>query len=91
MNRAWKAASLVVGLAGAALLQGGSASAQSRYEPPWCAMIPAFQSTPMQDCSYYTLEQCRQEVLGTGGWCNLNPYSRAPINGEGAPPPRRRW
>jgi hypothetical protein len=75
---------------GLTLFAAGEAAAQSsRYEPPWCAMIPAFQSNPMQDCSYFTLDQCRQEVLGTGGWCSLNPYSRAPIDGA-VPPPRRR-
>jgi hypothetical protein len=70
---------LAFALAGAlSAIAAGPAAAR---EYPWCAMIPMFQAGPAQLCQFDTLEQCRAEILGHGGWCNLNPYYREPVRG----------
>ena len=44
----------------------GSYSASNR----WCAVSPK----KSENCGYATLDQCRAEVLGLGGWCRPNPF-----------------
>jgi len=46
------------------------AQRSARGRAPWCAN----QSTPgMDDCNYYTFEQCLVTVHGLGGACARNP------------------
>ncbi len=73
--------------AGCVLWTGGTA--QARVERPWCAMIPMYQAGPAQLCHFDTLEQCRVEVHGLGGWCSLNPYYREPDARRYRDPPHR--
>jgi hypothetical protein len=40
---------------------------------PWCAQYN-LPGGPM-NCSFSTVEQCRVEVSGVGGYCAVNPYS----------------
>ena len=56
----------------ASLLVAGPACARNL---PWCATLDTDGS---QDCSYYTEQQCRAEISGIGGMCNLNPNANAP-------------
>jgi len=49
------------------------ATAQYRYQrAPWCAQYN-LPGGPMS-CNFATFEQCRAEVSGVGGMCNVNPY-----------------
>ena len=36
----------------------------------WCAVSPK----RAENCGYATLDQCRAQVLGLGGWCRPNPF-----------------
>ena len=36
----------------------------------WCATSPKRS----ENCGYATLEQCRAQVLGLGGFCRPNPF-----------------
>lgn len=50
---------------------------------PWCAFINTFGG--MTNCYYSEEWQCRQALLGNGGYCYENPfYTAAP------PPPQKR-
>jgi hypothetical protein len=55
---------------------------------PWCAQYN-LPGGPMS-CSFATLEQCRVEISGVGGYCGVNPYSAYVSNNSfrGAPPRR---
>jgi hypothetical protein len=37
----------------------------------WCA---TYSKRGTENCGYATLEQCRAQVLGLGGWCRPNPF-----------------
>jgi hypothetical protein len=49
-------------------------SAQAE-EYPWCAIYAAGNGS--QNCGFVTLEQCRADVSGIGGFCNENPLFQA--------------
>lgn len=71
-----------------ALADAGPAAARD-YK--WCAWVPSFGSGASSSCAFETLEQCREEVHGLGGWCNLNPYYNAAVEERAyREPPRRR-
>jgi len=63
-----------VGLVGAVLLSAvsfsGAASAQSPYA--YCAVSRGVEGN-YEDCSFATLADCREELKGLGGFCQLNP------------------
>jgi hypothetical protein len=84
---------LRLAVSSAALLCGlvfATSEASARTEHPWCAMIPSFGGGPTPVCLFDTLEQCRQEILGLGGQCSINPYFRGNVlRDDYAPPPRR--
>jgi len=47
--------------------------AQAR-EAPWCAVQKIDEAGVVEDCSYWTLEQCVPQVIsGNRGFCNPNP------------------
>jgi hypothetical protein len=49
------------------------AMAQYPYQrAPWCAQY-SLPGGPMS-CNFATFEQCRAQVSGVGGMCNVNPY-----------------
>jgi len=55
------------------VLDAAPANAQYRYQlAPWCAQYN-LPGGPMS-CNFATLEQCRAQVSGVGGMCNVNPY-----------------
>ena len=51
---------------------------------PWCANYP----TGLNECNFYTWEQCRTAISGNGGLCSPNLFFRGEL-----PPPRKyvRW
>jgi hypothetical protein len=54
-------------------LDAAPANAQYRYQlAPWCAQYN-LPGGPMS-CNFATFEQCRAEINGVGGMCNVNPY-----------------
>ena len=57
----------------------GPAGAQ-KYDPdfPFCMHIYDRFTTPYEDCSYYTLAQCRASASGRGFICDPNPYYLGP-------------
>lgn len=67
----------------------GSSSASAVVERRWCAVIRGHETTS-EICTFDTLEQCREEVLGVGGWCKLNSYFKEPEAqpARGSPPPQ---
>ena len=70
-------------------LDGAPAIAKSGYRfYPWCAQYN-LPGGPM-DCSFSTVEQCRVEISGVGGYCAVNPYSAyVSSNSFRGKPPRR--
>ena len=38
---------------------------------PWCAWLSDYRGF-LQDCSYYTFEQCLATIRGNGGYCDRN-------------------
>jgi uncharacterized protein DUF3551 len=38
---------------------------------PWCA---TYSRRGSENCGYATLDQCRAQVSGLGGWCRPNPF-----------------
>jgi len=58
----------------------GPARAQ-KYDPdfPFCMHVYERLASPYEDCSYYTLAQCRASASGRGFTCDPNPYYAGPI------------
>jgi Protein of unknown function (DUF3551) len=58
----------------------------------WCAV---YSRRGSENCGYATLEQCRAQVLGLGGWCRPNPFPGTAFGtsrtwSSGPPPQKRR-
>jgi hypothetical protein len=53
----------------------GQARAQ-KYNPafPFCMHVFERRGIPYEDCSYYTMDQCRASASGRGFTCDPNPY-----------------
>jgi Protein of unknown function (DUF3551) len=55
----------------------------------WCAVSPKRS----ENCGYATLDQCRAQVLGLGGWCRPNPFPGTAFGSRtwsADPPPQTR-
>lgn len=66
-----------------------SAKPSNAVEGPWCAFIAIGTGAVYEDCQYWSLEQCRPNVIaGNRGFCNLNP--RYAANWPGYAPVRKR-
>jgi hypothetical protein len=62
----WMAAGLFV-----LAMAGASAAPRSVWpEYKWCYIEPPYY---IQHCHYDSIEECRLEIIGMGGYCNLNP------------------
>jgi hypothetical protein len=63
------------------------ASAEITY--PWCAQYGGGRdgSGGGRNCGFWTYEQCRATVWGTGGYCEANAMYRGPQPGMIPPPP----
>jgi len=59
----------------------------------WCAVYNRRGGTS-ENCGYSTLNQCRAQVLGLGGWCRPNPFPGTAFGTSrtwsAGPPPQRR-
>src|SRR5260370_38843879 len=59
----------------------------------WCAVYNRRGGTS-ENCGYATLNQCRAQVLGLGGWCRPNPFPGTAFGTSrtwsAGPPPQRR-
>jgi hypothetical protein len=86
-----RAASVAIGL-GLVLVAAASASAQPRPggavrpEYKWCYTEPPPFS--FQHCRFNSIEECRPEIYGMGGFCTLNPRYVEPASRPAKP--RRR-
>ncbi|MTW19032.1 DUF3551 domain-containing protein [Rhodoplanes serenus] len=72
-------------VAGAADLRASRALAYPVY--PWCAQYGGAFGGGV-NCYFSQLWQCRQAVMGTGGYCYENPFAWG--RPETEPPPRAR-
>jgi hypothetical protein len=75
-HRRLLALKVVVGIAvvaGAGLIDSGSAAFAQRRAPPWCAYLGG--QAGGYDCSYYNFEQCMETARGLGNTCVPNPYA----------------
>jgi hypothetical protein len=57
-----------ISIAIAAMLLAADADAASGR---WCA---TYSRRGSENCGYATLDQCRAQVSGIGGWCRPNPF-----------------
>jgi hypothetical protein len=62
----------IVGLALLFLIGGSGTGA--RAAGSWCA----FYDASTYNCGFHSFEQCRETVLGTGGWCRPNFFEDRP-------------
>jgi len=62
----------------------GPARAQT-YDPnfPFCMHVYERRAIPRQDCSYYTMAQCRASASGLGWACDPNPYYAGAVAAPG--------
>jgi hypothetical protein len=75
----------VLGIAGT----GEPANAEITY--PWCAQYGGGRGGGGgRNCGFWTYEQCRATVWGTGGYCEANAMYRGPQRGQIPPPPEPR-
>jgi hypothetical protein len=63
---------LIAGLALLFLIGGGGRGAQAAGS--WCA----FYDASTYNCGFHSFEQCRETVLGAGGWCRPNFFEDRP-------------
>jgi hypothetical protein len=62
-------------LLGAQLAAVGSARAEIEY--PYCQGANGGYGSGFITCGFATMAQCRETILGMGGWCQVNPHLRA--------------
>ena len=49
-------------------------ASQAYGDAPWCAVVSIGAGEIVWDCHYYSVEECRPNVLaGNRGFCNMNP------------------
>ena len=84
MRALWMAFGVLVALASSA---GAQHRGQGRPEYKWCYLEPPYF---MPDCRFDGIEQCRLEIPGLGGVCNLNPRYKDPPPRPAKSPKRRR-
>jgi Protein of unknown function (DUF3551) len=76
-------AAATVMIFGAQLLAAAGARAEIEY--PYCHEVNGGYGSGFVSCGFTTMAQCRETVLGMGGWCLANPYyvaGRAPATEE---------
>lgn len=57
---------------GAQLLAAGGARAEIEY--PYCHGVNGGYGSGFVSCGFTTMAQCRETILGMGGWCQANPH-----------------
>ena len=74
-----------------ALLAGSALDAAKADPYPWCAVYGGSDSGGTTNCYFLTLEQCRANVSGIGGFCSPNTfYDGRPVSTPGEAVRRRR-
>lgn len=62
-----------------AVMVAGGGPARAAGDAPWCAVYDFGFGDAAWDCQYRSIEDCRPHVIaGNRGFCNPNPYFRAP-------------
>jgi hypothetical protein len=61
-------------LLGAQLAAVGSGRAETEY--PYCQGANGGYGSGFVTCGFATMAQCRETILGMGGWCQVNPQFR---------------
>jgi hypothetical protein len=84
MRAVWMAAGVLVALGGTAPAQPVR---QVQREYKWCHVEPPYY---MPHCRFHSIEECRIEIPGLGGYCNLNPRYVEPPPRPARPPKRKR-
>lgn len=67
---------LVAASAAAALTGLPTAGHADPYR--WCAVYTG-KGGGARNCGFVTLEQCRQTIMGMGGFCEENPFYSGPV------------
>jgi hypothetical protein len=67
-------------------LLAAAAPARAEITYPWCAQYSGREGGG-RNCGFWTYEQCRATVFGTGGYCEVNPMYQGPQPGMIPPPP----
>ena len=47
--------------------------ARAEIEYPYCVGVNGGYGSGFESCGFATMAQCRETVLGMGGWCYVNP------------------
>jgi hypothetical protein len=72
-------------------IAGTSEPASAEITYPWCAQYGGGRGGGGgRNCGFWTYEQCRATVWGTGGYCEANAMYRGPQPGMIPPPPEPR-
>ena len=66
---------LILVMAGLVATSAMQARAQT-YDPafPVCAHVVPLGGGSIEDCTYYTMDQCRMSASGRAAYCIFNPY-----------------
>jgi hypothetical protein len=59
----------------AQLVTAGGARAEIEY--PYCYGANGGYGAGLVSCGFTTMAQCRETILGMGGWCQVNPHYAA--------------
>jgi len=51
-------------------------SARAEIEQPYCQGANGGYGSGFVTCGFATMAQCRETILGMGGWCQVNPHFR---------------
>jgi hypothetical protein len=90
INRGLLAVLWVVSLSGVGALMTAPQPAQAffrNYNEAWCAQM----GDGINDCSYFTWQQCRAAASGTGNFCYQNPLYVGPAETPKAKRKRYRY
>lgn len=75
-----------------AVLSLAGRPAHAYGEHPWCAVHNIGWGEASWVCEYNSIEECRPHILsGNRGFCNPNPYYRAPVRRSVPRRPRHRY
>jgi hypothetical protein len=47
---------------------------RAEIEYPYCQGVGGGRGAGFVSCGFASMAQCRETMMGMGGWCQLNPY-----------------
>jgi len=59
-----------------------SSHAYQTGDSKWCAVTNKGADTMQWDCEYDTSDHCAAAIVGTGGYCAINPFWRPDQSGH---------